>query len=271
MEYIKRKILREDIISREPFTYGQVVEGHIHLNVPLYQKFNNLGHFTDIEYVNEDVDYSPLIEKLESSGITFEFFTASTATVDVDGYDKHIRVSGRTLDDYFYRPDFLSGVTSSKKNEVRSYDKDNPFIEDLALNEEPYVDLSGNTGTSINKVIFHTSGNTGTTKYTIAAFSGSPYIGTTEQTRGVQYQDFPDGVTTFGYTPEGYTDANFSLSALTKQEYLLGISERPKVNSDVFIDRGVVSPLESHLRLSEIKTLNDLENYNNGFYNIIKI
>lgn len=272
MEYIKRKISREDIISRDQFTYEKVTEGFIYMNFPLYQKFNDIGFFTDIEYVNEDVDYSPLIEKLKSSGLTFDFYTATTPTFTFTGFSKHIRESGASVEDYYKSGQFLTGSTEERLNEVKSYDVQNPYIVGLDLNEEPYIDLSGNTGTSIDRVLARTTGSTGNTEYTISAFSGSPYIGTTKQTRGIQYTTPNDnGPTTFGFKAQGWNKTNTTLSALTKHEYLMGISEAPKVRSDLFIDRGVVSPIESHERLSEIKTLEEMETYNDGFFDLIKI
>jgi hypothetical protein len=41
----------------------------------------------------------------------------------------------------------------------------------------------------------------------------------------------------------------------------------PEVESDVFIDRGVISVMDMHLRLSEIKDTKQLERYGNGFIN----
>ena len=62
-----------------------------------------------------------------------------------------------------------------------------------------------------------------------------------------------------------------SLSAITKEEYLFGIISQPEVRSDVFIDRTITSITDLHLRLSEIRNLDSLIRYGNGFYNITKI
>jgi hypothetical protein len=61
-----------------------------------------------------------------------------------------------------------------------------------------------------------------------------------------------------------------SLSALTKEEYLFGIISPPEVQSDVFIDRGITTVMDKHLRMSEIKNLGQLSRYGNGFYNLTK-
>ena len=105
------------------------------------------------------------------------------------------------------------------------------------------------------------------------------------QTTGIQYKDYsastinaillPEGIdlptTTFRFISEGWNQTNTSLSAITKEEFLLGIISRPEVENDVFIDRGVVPVLDYHLRLSEIKNLGQLQQYGNGYYNIDRI
>jgi hypothetical protein len=72
-------------------------------------------------------------------------------------------------------------------------------------------------------------------------------------------------LTTFHYVGEGFNETNTSLSAISKEEYLFGIIS-PQSRNDVFIDRGVISVMDMHLRLSEIKD-KQLERYGNGFIN----
>jgi hypothetical protein len=109
-------------------------------------------------------------------------------------------------------------------------------------------------------------------------------MGTTNQIYGLQYRDYSantinsivNGINTitqlsnFRYIGEGQNETNVSLSALTKEEYLFGIISPPEVKNDVFIDRGVTSVMDLHLRLSEIKNLGQLSRYGNGFYNLTK-
>ena len=54
-----------------------------------------------------------------------------------------------------------------------------------------------------------------------------------------------------------------------KEDYLMGVLFKPTVNSNVRIERGVNAAFERHIKLGEVKTLNDMENYQNGgFFNI---
>ena len=55
-----------------------------------------------------------------------------------------------------------------------------------------------------------------------------------------------------------------------KEDLLNGIHFKPVIQSDAFILRGTNAAFERHLRLGEVKSLEDLENYHNGsFFNII--
>jgi hypothetical protein len=53
-----------------------------------------------------------------------------------------------------------------------------------------------------------------------------------------------------------------------KLYYLIGVINPPKINIDVFIDRGSNLSFDRHVKLGEIKSLNDLESYGNGYYKI---
>jgi hypothetical protein len=49
----------------------------------------------------------------------------------------------------------------------------------------------------------------------------------------------------------------------------MGIHFKPYVEDNVDIDRGKNAAFERHIKLGEVKTLQDLENYQNGgFFNI---
>jgi hypothetical protein len=113
---------------------------------------------------------------------------------------------------------------------------------------------------------------TGSTLGTTNQVNGLQYIEYTGQTRqvilnGVNYR-IP--ITQFSYVCEGINLLNSSLSAITKEEYLFGIIFPPEVKSEIFIERGITSVMDKHLRLSEIKDLNELSRYGNGFYTLNK-
>jgi hypothetical protein len=104
----------------------------------------------------------------------------------------------------------------------------------------------------------------------------------TKPNTGIEYADYSETprnliftsdtvdntATTFKFVTEGWNQTNTSLSALIKEEFLLGIISRPEVENDVFIDRGVTPVLDWHLRLSEIRNLGQMREYGNGYYRI---
>ena len=53
---------------------------------------------------------------------------------------------------------------------------------------------------------------------------------------------------------------------LFRRDYFNGISYKPTKDIDVHINRGSTSAFECNLKLGEIHTMEDLENYSNGGY-----
>ena len=51
---------------------------------------------------------------------------------------------------------------------------------------------------------------------------------------------------------------------LIRYDYYNGVSFQPSINKDVNIERGITQAFEKHIKFSEIKTFEDLENYANG-------
>ena len=54
-----------------------------------------------------------------------------------------------------------------------------------------------------------------------------------------------------------------------KEESYIGITYNPRIDNDVYVNRGNAASWERHMKLGEIKSFDDLENYaNGGFFNI---
>ena len=65
---------------------------------------------------------------------------------------------------------------------------------------------------------------------------------------------------------------DYEYNNLYKEDYLLGIHYQPYVKENIKIDRGNGDAFERFYKLTEIKTMNDLENYQNGgFFKIEKM
>ena len=82
------------------------------------------------------------------------------------------------------------------------------------------------------------------------------------------YDDVGDGSSIITYTAKGLNEDNATNLPSFKNEELLGVIGKPKVEVDVFIDRGINNSFDKHIKISEIKTLEALEKYGNGFFKI---
>lgn len=91
------------------------------------------------------------------------------------------------------------------------------------------------------------SGNTGTTMH---------------------YSDVNDTTSVISFNSNGFNTNNSINSPKIKLDYLIGIINPPKIEVDVNIDRGENSSFQKHLALGDIRSLTDLIDYGNGFFNI---
>lgn len=244
MELIRRKILLENLISRKPgVLYGTMTASSIYINVMLTQNMDNMGLFTDSDY----------IESTDDNVIT--------------------------VSDYYKQGSIINALTDSKLTDLKTYNRLTPYSKDF-IKTETYTNYLGNTINGVSKI----TTLDGPTGYTFDAIDDE-FIGTTAQTSGLLYfdserergvlnqytnQDKFIPTTTVQFKSEGWNQTNTSLSALIKEEMFLNIVSPPKVESDVFIDRGITKISEPHLRLSEIESVEHLEIYKNGYYNLIK-
>ncbi len=289
MEVIKRKISLEDSTDRgyNSPTWGVMTASSFNLKVLLTQNVDDMGLFTDIEYIPLTIyggsapDYSVLIDKLNASGYTFSFMSGGTSPImtGITGTTKVVlRLPVNVDSDYFNFGNLrITGSTDSKIEDVRSYDSLIPFKIGFDMAKEGYVNYLGTSVSGVTRVK-----SIGEPKIYVFDTLANASLGTNNQVYGLQYLDFTGTsrqvtidnistyipVTNFKYIGEGWNQTNISLSALTKEEYLFGIISKPEVQSDVFIDRGITTVMDKHLRLSEINNLGHLIRYGNGFYNL---
>lgn len=288
MEVIKRRILLEDFISRSELNYGAFTAQTININIFLTQKFDDLGLTTSTEYVDEDW-LTPatlgnyLVDGLTASGITYPYNKWDNPDpIVLSGDTYSLRPSGSTISDFSKDAGYITGFTDSKETSVRSYSAINPFQVGLDMNVEVYDDYRGDTITGVTRV---TSLNAPEMEYVIDAKNDSN-IGTLNQNTGILYNDntgitrtivhtdtntaYEIPQTTMRYFGQGFHDLNVGLYANFRKDYHFGISDVRETESDILVERGEQDIAGRHLRLSEVKTIDDLMNYNNGYYNIEK-
>jgi hypothetical protein len=291
MEVVKRKILLENSIDRSfnSQNWGTITASTFYINVFLTQSVDDMGLFTDIEYFSADtnnptpVNYSILTTKLLASGYTFPFM-ANLFVYPTTGLTETDLVTLRLPSEsessfYNYANLPVTGITDSKIDDLRSYDQLNRYRIGFDMEAETYINYTNTSVNGVSRII-----STSDPKTYVFDTENNSFMGTTSQVYGLQYMDYsantkniiinntvvPNQLANFRFIGEGQNETNVSLSALTKEEYLFGIISPPEVKNDVFIDRGVTSVMDIHLRLSEIKNLGQLSRYGNGFYNLTK-
>lgn len=62
---------------------------------------------------------------------------------------------------------------------------------------------------------------------------------------------------------------NLQAAPTFKQEYMIGISSLENIDSDIYIERGINTAFEKHLKLGEITSMEALEQYSNGYFKIM--
>jgi len=242
MEIIKKQISLEEITNRKEKKYGMYDSDHIYIKINIEQTIDNLGLFTDFNF----------IESEEYGEYSYEDLLSN--------YRPRIG-----LDKWFKEGDKIISKTNSKLNSLKSYKESDRFKVGLDIEKGSYVNYRGDLVNGVTRLTYKSN-------YLITyVFDGNEdsLLGTTTQKSGLQYTDTRND-TVVKYNAEGINETNASLSAISKEEYLLGIINKPEIINDVFIDRGGHNIIEKHLRINEIQTINHLENYNNNYFNVIK-
>jgi hypothetical protein len=162
-------------------------------------------------------------------------------------------VDVQTSDNYTTIPIIITGYTNSTINDLEVYgSKSNPLLYDGRF-----------------KIGIQVTGNT----ETIGTFWGPSNGGlyTAYTINDVDYYDYIDGTTIFSVKSSGLTSDMIVCTAITKNEVLLNVIDEAEVQSDVFIERGKQSGLETIVRLGEVDNVGDLLKYGYGFFKVIEI
>lgn len=294
MELIKRKISLDDYTSRKKDNWGQITATTFNLNVFFTQNGDDMGISTDMPFIAKDnsiidpdtfYEKAPngkLLTKLSTSGYVFDFTDGRRTSVPINSKAPNTRNPNKTASDYHISGGPVTGLTEDRLDVVASYDKDNPYQIDFDISKSSDIDYQdvpyNNTirvkdNNDLNPIKYLINGDADETidLNNPEINRGVFYITTTAQTRTIiskQYGESDIPFTQMHYNSEGLNQTNVELLATTKEEYLFGITSTPTVFSDLFIDRGRTTVLQSHMQLGEIKNMEDLINYGNGFYNL---
>jgi hypothetical protein len=255
------------------FNWGQIVAESFSINIFLKQNIDDIGIFLDADYVDSPPNYDVLENYYDNylTGLTW------TAPLDHDlvftgpyTFDQSLlyRLRGQSVSDYYFNGEYITGLTDSTLNSVKSYNILNPYQIGLNLDTDPTQYFTGVLSLNNNSITYVIDA-------LISDLNNSGIKYTDDNTKRTVYDDIFKidriiDTTIFSYTGSGWNYSNISLSAITKEELDLGVVFPHEIKNEVFIDRGVVSAKESQMRLSEIDTLEQLERYGNKFYNIKK-
>jgi len=147
-------------------------------------------------------------------------------------------------------PFIVSGYTKSSVNDLAQYYNKNYYLN-------KFFDGQQVTGTSGCVGVFN------------APSPGSIYTAYT--INDIDYWDYSDGTTIFFVNSSGMTPDMMTCSAITKDEVLLNVIDQAEVQSNVYVERGKNSGIESINRLGEVDNIGDMVKYGYKFFNVINI
>lgn len=145
----------------------------------------------------------------------------------------------------------------------------NTKIESFRKYKEPYFEV----GFIMNKdvvgsdnyvdYIKHTKSQNGETLYEYV-FSEKNLT----DDSGIKYSEIGNGLANVYFPVNGENSDDFSQFNTIHQDYMNGVSEPPKIESNLFIDRGNNTSFEKHFRLGEILSIDDFTSQGDNFYKI---
>ena len=302
MELIRKTILLEDSTDRRAvdsngnpnLKWGAMTATSFYINIMLTQSMDNMGIFADMEFsaktqTSSIPDYTILKQKLLPLNASFNFINGNIITLNPLNLTSReiatLRLPQKDVSLYYNYPAInslnfkITGYTDSKIEDLRSYKASNPFQVGFDMERADYYNYANTLVKGVSRIhsmaepriyVFDTP--TGATLGQPSQVNGLQYIEFTGKTRQVTLNGLTSGIplTQFSYVCEGINMRNTSLSAITKEEYLFGVIFPPEVKSEVFIERGITSVIDKHLRLSEITNLNEFARYGNGLYTLNK-
>lgn len=207
----------------------------------------------------------------DSREITFQYVIGgnlkATLTkieaVDPDVPDPYYRYF---YDNFVYNPeDTEHGIIFT---ETYTYPEDGQLDTFYTQNQSLFNYFIGKTGGNRDNELMVYNNDLGCSyKYAKCNFDLSGKIKTASVT--VNNKEF--GYTYVAGDYEANVKSNSDILALPlfQSEEYIGITYNPKIDNKIYVDRGNAASWERHIKLGEIKSLDDLENFaNGGFFNI---
>jgi hypothetical protein len=241
-------IVYSHIYPTTPSAYTITMSGISPWNVNIVQKTINLP-FSSVTISNPNgvAFFTPLGGSWSGTPFSYDYLFSGDSVCDTEAQSSY---------NFTTVPFLISGFTNSRLNDLSVYGKESNLLKGKFI---PYIQVTGSSGT-----VGYVSGySDNSISYVIS---------------GVTYIDFFNGgitlgsptLTVFFLESSGITSDSIICTAITKNEVLLNVISDTEIQSDVYIERGKISPLESVNRLGEVDNIGDLEKYGYKFFNILK-
>ena len=173
--------------------------------------------------------------------ISYDYIFTGDSNTLIDDYDSST---------FTQVPFLVTGYTQSTLNDLSQYGpKFNLFGGKFKLNL-PVTGTSGSVG-----IVYGPDPTNTYTAYTV---------------NNILYWDINDGTTIYFVSSYGIDKDDYVLSAITKNEALLNVIDEPQIQSELFVERGKISGLESLQRLGEVDNLGDISKYGYGYFKVKK-
>ena len=194
-----------------------------------------------IDNPNGTAYFTPLGGSWSGTSFSYDYIYSGDSDCDasIDGFSTFLGTSDLTI----------TGFSESRLSDLETY----ASLGDQNFHLGKYKIGLPITGTSNVVGTYWGANPDGYTAYTI---------------NDVNYFDYPDGTTLFVVT--GITQIDMTCSAITKNEALLNVIDEPQVITNVYVERGKNSGIETLIRLGEVDNLGDLDNYGYGFFKVTK-
>jgi hypothetical protein len=163
----------------------------------------------------------------------------------------------------------ISGLTNSKLSQISGYNLKNPFR--VGVNGvSNIIDVVGDNDEIVRTIKYNIDGILYETTFIIdnndSTENNTSVIIKNKQNYSVENNE--NTTTTIFKT--NLSGVDFIEKPSIKEENKFNQIFQPEIKADIFIERTNTNVFERHSRLEDIKTIGQLENYKNRFFNIIK-
>lgn len=237
----------------------------------LTDEFNNIRRTTDIplsagDYAMDLMAYGTYLIDIKCDAVnkklTFTYVVSGHFKAKVAQGSPFLDEDGNTIyhyEDFEYDSSDTHGVVYTETYGYTDSDIDDLYFNSTMVN-----------GVLVSDFDLYVRGRSDLIENYMVKYGYKQFV---FETHGLVATDsYNDNEITYGYISGAYTETvennlDYLYSPLYKNDYFVGYSYEPTVESDVQISRGNAGAFERHIKLSEVKTFEDLSNVaNQGFF-----